>query len=107
MDFFFFLDMIFAFFTTTSDTKKATEVTDLKTIGCNYIKSWFFVDLMSIVPFDMALSQLSQGGENPEDHQNHETNLNSVVRVARFSKIYKLFRIMRLVKVFKLLKNKD
>jgi glucan phosphoethanolaminetransferase (alkaline phosphatase superfamily) len=58
MDFFFFLDMIFAFFTTTSDAKKATEVTELKKIAKNYLTGWFFIDLVSIIPFDLALSQL-------------------------------------------------
>ena len=56
MDLFFFLDMILAFFTTTSDAKKATEVTDLKEISKNYLCSWFFIDLVSIVPFDLALA---------------------------------------------------
>lgn len=58
MDFFFLLDMILSFFTTYSDPDKATEIADRKEIAVYYVKSWFFIDLISIIPFDLALSSL-------------------------------------------------
>lgn len=51
-----------------------------------YIKSWFFIDLISIIPFDLILSY---------------ANVN---RITRFTRIGKLAKIVRMFKMVRLLK---
>jgi hypothetical protein len=51
-----------------------------------YFKSWFFIDLISIIPFDIILMY------------------GNVNRIARFSRIGKLYKIIRMTKMIRLLK---
>lgn len=52
----------------------------------DYIKSWFFIDLASIIPFDLIFSY------------------SSINRIARFTRIGKLAKIVRMIKMVRLLK---
>jgi hypothetical protein len=57
------------------------------------MKSWFAVDLLSILPFDM----IDMAG----------INANALLRFAKIGKLYKLIRLSRLAKLFKLLKGNN
>jgi hypothetical protein len=59
-------------------------------IAKNYISSWFIIDVISVIPFDVLL----QSG-----------NLNDLFRFARIGKLYKMLRILRLVKILKLIRS--
>lgn len=50
---FFLVDCFVNFFTTYTDDEKNIEITDHKKICLNYLKSWFLIDLMSCLPFDL------------------------------------------------------
>ncbi len=50
---FFLVDCFVNFFTTYTDDEKNVEITDRKKICLNYLKSWFLIDLMSCLPFDL------------------------------------------------------
>lgn len=54
-DFMFFIDCILSFFTTYKDEIKHEEVTNLYKIAVNYIKGWFAIDILSIIPFDLMM----------------------------------------------------
>mmetsp|Transcript_27296 Transcript_27296/g.36510 ORF Transcript_27296/g.36510 Transcript_27296/m.36510 type:complete len:264 (+) Transcript_27296:1271-2062(+) len=92
-DFIFFIDIILSFFTSVSDEQKVYEITDKKYIARTYLKGWFWVDFISILPLDLIMLQ----------QQNQATIL---ARFARIGKLYKLIRMIRLAKVLKLLKSK-
>jgi hypothetical protein len=68
-------------------------VTDFRKIAGNYVKSWFILDALSIVPLDYFISI---GGTS---------NFNSIFRFAKFGKVYKIVRLTRLIKFIKLLKK--
>ena len=51
----FLVDIILTFFTSFTDSYNL-EVTDHKRIMKNYIKFWFWIDVLSIIPFDYMLS---------------------------------------------------
>ena len=53
IDFFFLLDIILTFFTSVSDDQNIGEIVNKKQIAIIYLKSWFWVDLISIFPLDM------------------------------------------------------
>jgi hypothetical protein len=55
LDFFFFIDIIVMFFSVQEDRKKMLEITDRGTIIVNYLKGWFLIDLISIIPLDLIL----------------------------------------------------
>ena len=56
MDGCFCLDIIITFFTSVSDDKTCTEIVDRKKIATMYLKGWFWIDSLSIFPFDLIAS---------------------------------------------------
>ena len=52
IDFSFLIDIIITFFTAYFDEKLMHLVTDKKVIAKKYLKFWFWMDLLSIIPFD-------------------------------------------------------
>ena len=55
MDIMFALDIMLTFYTTVTDTTLNKEITCLKTIRISYLKGWFLIDVLSIVPLDQVL----------------------------------------------------
>ena len=93
-DIIFAIDLILTFFTSISDENKVYEITDKKVIAREYLKGWFWIDLISIVPLDAILIA-------------DENKATILARFAKIGKLYKLIRMVRLAKVFKLLKSKN
>ena len=89
----FLVDMILTFFTALVDMETQAVTTDKSKIAKSYMKTWFFVDLISILPIDM----INMAG----------TNANALLRFAKIGKLYKLIRLSRLAKLFKLLKGNN
>ena len=59
-DCFFLFDMVLTFNTTMSDeTQKTKEITNRKEIAIYYLKGWFIIDLISILPFDAIIMLIS------------------------------------------------
>ena len=87
----FLLDIIIIFNKTIFD-ENFQIVIDRKIIAAQYIKGWFFVDVLAIIPFDMFF-----GG----------SDLNQVVRIARIGRMYKLIKLTRLIRVLKIIKEKS
>ena len=52
IDLSFFFDILITFFTAYFDEEKLILVTDKKIIARGYVKFWFWLDLISIIPFD-------------------------------------------------------
>ena len=86
----FFIDLIMTFFTTTVDPKTQMYIQDRRIIAKNYLRFWFWIDMISILPFDAISSSLGAG---------------VLLRFAKIGKLYKLIRLSRLAKLFKLLKG--
>ena len=57
----FYTDFVFSFFQAYRHKETFEIITDLKSIATNYIKGWFFIDLVSIFPFGLFLKDPSQG----------------------------------------------
>ena len=54
IDGFFVID-IFINFNTAVIQNEVSIVTNRKTIACMYLKSWFIIDLLSVIPFDLII----------------------------------------------------
>jgi hypothetical protein len=89
----FGIDIFLTFNTSYSETDAMLEIYDRKKIAIYYIKGWFIIDVISIIPFDFML----QG----------KTNVTAVAKFARIGRLYKLIRMTRLAKLLKLLKSKN
>ena len=87
----FFCDILIIFNTAYFD-ENFKVVDDRKVIAYKYLTGWFFIDIMSILPFDLILNA---------------TDLNSLVRFARIGRLYKLVRLTRLLKVLRIMKDRN
>ena len=52
---FFIVFIILQFFQTYQDPSTLLIITDFKLIALRYIKGWFFIDLLSIIPFEFFI----------------------------------------------------
>lgn len=71
-------------------------------IAVTYLKGWFLIDLLSIMPFELMIP----ASITDESQSTQAGNANSFVRMTRISKLYKLVKITKLIRMFKILKNK-
>jgi len=93
-DLFFLVDIFLNFFTSIDDEQKVYSITDRKTIARKYLRGWFWVDVLAILPIDIVLKST-------------QTEATALARFAKIGKLYKLIRMIRLAKVLKLLKSKN
>lgn len=91
----FFVDIIVTFFTAYHDESKINLVTDKKVIAKKYIKFWFWLDLLSILPVDMFISSSDENG-----------SLSGVTRFSKMGRLYKMVRMLRMVKMIRLIKDR-
>ena len=92
VDCLFLIDIILSFFTAIVNDDSDI-ITSKKKIAKAYLKFWFWIDLLSILPLDLI--------------QKAGMNFNAILRFAKIGKIYKLIRLSRLAKLFKLLKRQN
>jgi hypothetical protein len=68
-------------------------VEDRVVIIKSYLQTWFLVDLLAILPFDIILRQTE--------------NYQQIVRFARIGRMYKLIKMIRLIRVLKIVKQRS
>jgi len=83
--------MVLTFFSCYQD-QETELIDDRSKITKNYLTGWFFIDFMSVFPFDIMVMEGS--------------DYTGLVRVFRISKIYKIVKIARLVRLFKVFKQR-
>jgi hypothetical protein len=85
VDLSFFCDMIKTFFVSYFDEKRQEWVTNHSIIALRYLKFWFAIDLVSILPFDMmSFFTSNEALENAKG-----------ARLIRLLRLLKLLRILR------------
>ena len=92
VDTIFFMDMCATFFLPFRATalKGGMWVYDNKKIVLNYLSSWFLLDVLTTVPFDLIFKAFTGGGSD-----------SSTVRVVRLLRVLKLARILRASRILK------
>ena len=86
IDVVFLVDIILTFCTTFTDSFTNVEVFDHKRIALKYLKSWFVIDLISCIPFDIIIEG--------------QSSFNTIARISRTSRLYKMIRLLRLLKIY-------
>ena len=76
----FLVDMILTFFSAQFDAKKHKTYNTHKSIAINYFKGWFWLDLMSILPFEFIFATFVKDSSSL-------ASVNSSIRIARITKI--------------------
>ena len=57
IDFMFLIDIVLTFFTSYTDEMQNIEITDRKLIASRYLRGFFILDLLSVVPFDYMVQE--------------------------------------------------
>ncbi|CDW71411.1 UNKNOWN [Stylonychia lemnae] len=91
VDFLFLVDVAVNFFSAFYD-KELELIDDKKVIAKSYISSWFAIDFLSIIPFDMLYDT---------------SGFNRMSRVVRIGKIYKIVKMTRMVRMLKIVKERN
>ena len=78
-------------FNSAYEDKDLTLHTSRKQIADNYLRTWFFIDLIATVPFNLIMDQ----------NNISETSLKGGFRAFRLYKLMKLTRLLRILKVIK------
>ena len=104
VDFVFLLDIVKRFHTGFYEDSFSTEVQlDPVVIRWTYLKGWFIVDVISILPIDLIVLAISSGQESGTFRV---TRLFKLLRLLRLAKLLKLLRLLRMGKVFDTLEEK-
>ena len=90
IDGFFVIDMIIIFNTAYYDEDFAI-IEDRCSIAKEYLWSWFFIDLICVIPFEVFLA----------------SNATDMVRLSRLGRLYKILKLMKLLRLAKLQKQKS
>lgn len=75
---------IFVTFNTTYQDGEMKIIAVRKNISINYIKSWFFIDFIACIPFQLLIS--------------NSQSYNKLIRIARIPRLYKILRFLKLLK---------
>jgi len=76
VELFFWLDLCLNFIQGFKNSETYENVTDMKEIAKHYFKGWFFIDFVSVFPFEQIIVGLGKG-----------------------TKLFRLFRLPRLLKL--------
>lgn len=93
IDILFLIDIIINFFSAYYDNEENL-ITDKKVIAKNYLKGWFFIDLVTSIPLDFIIDSQA-------------ANINSIVKVSRLPRLYKIFKMTKLMRVLKVIKDRN
>lgn len=99
----FFTDIVINFRTAYYDSQDQL-VDKPKILAFNYMFSWFLIDLVATIPFEMFQSN---DGNNFHGNETSSASfeVSGVLRITKVQKIFKLFKIMRLIRFGKFFKN--
>ena len=56
-----------------------------------YLSTWFFIDIVSVIPFDLIMMISS---------------VNRVTRIARIGRLYRLIRLIKMIRIFKVVQSR-
>lgn len=87
IDILFLIDIIIIFNSAIFD-ENLNVINDRAAIAMKYIRSWFFIDLAAIIPFEFFVKSNGEAA-----------NLIRFARIGRITKLLKLLKLMRLMKM--------
>jgi hypothetical protein len=96
----FCLDILLTFFASYYDDEEWEQVYDLRKIARNYLRMWFWIDIISVLPFELIIKKILNKSTNSVG------KVNVLTRFPRLVKLYQLVKFLRLSKLASLGKSK-
>ena len=87
LDILFFIDIVFTFFS-AFESQALEIVDDHKIIVFNYLKFWFYLDFVTVVPLELIFQRFMK----------HQEKYNKFLRIVRLVKLNRLVRLVKLIK---------
>mmetsp|Transcript_11168 Transcript_11168/g.29378 ORF Transcript_11168/g.29378 Transcript_11168/m.29378 type:complete len:1050 (-) Transcript_11168:535-3684(-) len=97
-DFLFFVDIVFNF--RTAFYADGVLVDDAKSVARHYAKTWFFIDLISTLPFDIVWQLVAVYGQNCG--LDSDSDLDTIIQFTRVIRVFKLTRLIRFLRIVRL-----
>ncbi|CAD8187784.1 unnamed protein product [Paramecium octaurelia] len=105
----FTLDIFINF--NTAFQHKGQYVYDRQLIIQNYLKWWFWIDVVSTFPFDLiveaATSSVEQVDEDELTQEQSQAQKDSLVQTMKLIRILKFFRLIKIIRLLRVLKLKQ
>lgn len=95
IDLFFITDLFINFFLAIPEAKTGHIIYDRRYIAITYLRSWFLIDFLSVIPSDLITILVEDAYPNA-----NVGNL-TVLRALRLFRLAKLLRILRTMRLFK------
>jgi len=89
LDSLFFLDVVLQFFLTYEDPITGMEIFEVKQIARRYLELWFWIDVISVFPYDLVVLYVGGG--------NSDLGSLSAIRMFRLLKLFKVVAFKRLL----------
>jgi hyperpolarization activated cyclic nucleotide-gated potassium channel 2 len=97
LDLSFMIDIALTFFTAVKNNETGRYEYRRNVIAINYCRSWFFIDVISTIPW----SVIEWTGDVAVEDEERSIKM---MRILRLNKFYKFFRLLRLMKLIRILK---
>lgn len=94
---FLLIDILLSF--NSGYLKKGAIVMNRHLIIKHYIKSWFFIDLISTFPYDWIINQSPYDKENYSSSDKGYAKAPKLLRVIKLTKFFAIFKLIKLAKV--------
>ena len=91
VDIIFFIDIVLTFNTTFIDTNTDILITSRPIIASQYLKFWFWLDLLSTVPFDFFV-RISTNSSSLRSGSLGALKLFRILRLTRLTKLYRIVK---------------
>ena len=92
IDLCFFADIMIIFNSGYVNEDTCKLIFSRKLIACNYIKGWFLLDVIAILPINLFMESGSYNG---------------LTRVSRLGRLYKLLKLARMLRILKIVESQN
>jgi hypothetical protein len=92
IDYFFMVDIVFNFFVGYYSERKEIWITSWRKIAKRYVKSWFALDLISVLPLDLVFER---------------ADTLVFLRLSKLPKLYRIFKIAKLARGMKSVRSQN
>jgi hyperpolarization activated cyclic nucleotide-gated potassium channel 2 len=96
----FLIDVVINF--NTGFYRKGNLIVSRKKIAINYIKFWFWLDLLASFPYDWIMAAIF--GERESSAAEQEQSQDSLYKTPQLLRIIKIFRFLRILKLIRICK---
>ena len=98
VDILFWMDLLINMFS-SYHSDEGVLVRDKRTVVIKYIKTWFIIDLLACIPFDLIENAMTGTGSNAKKIQ--------LVRLSKLPRLYRVIKIAKILKLFQVMEQKS